>query len=245
MKSRYYSNRGDHLYRAYALRSKKKKSMASRLPKFLAKILFAALALFLVLFGTGYFLKHSSAFAVKNVKIVVANEKAAIDPSVLSKFAGMNLNAIDNREIEKVFDNRESEYGVRAVKKELPSTLKVVLYRRYPLFLVNGERVINNDFSVYSATKRCVNYLPIYSDCQGISSMFEIPGLPTIHRDLIRYREIIKSVEMGGSNIYVRLKNGKTVVISAGQSLPDLKRASESEYRVLDFRFSNAIYVKK
>ncbi|MGE3063192.1 MAG: hypothetical protein AB7T10_06110 [bacterium] len=245
MKSKYYSNKGDYLYRAHSLKSKKKKKIIHLIPRIAAKILFFGLLISLLIFGTGYFLTHSSAFAVKKVKIVVVNEKTAMDASLLSAFEGKNLNKIKVREIESHFDNSNSEYGVRSVKRELPSTLKVVLYRRYPMFLVNGEQVINNDLTVYKATEKCVNYIPIYTDRREIKSMFDIPGLPTIHKQLVKNKESVKSVEFGGSNIYVKLKNGKTVVLSAGQALPDLRQVTESEYRVLDFRFKNAIYVKK
>ncbi|MDD3804479.1 MAG: hypothetical protein PHW02_08885, partial [bacterium] len=165
--------------------------------------------------------------------------------SMFSSFAGKNLNKIKNEEISKIFDNKNSEYGVRAVKKILPSTLKIVLYRRQPMFLVNSSRVINNDLTVYTATEKCVNYLSVFTPEENIASIFDISGLPTIYKQLMKHRDDIKYVEFSGSNIFVKLKKGKTVIISPGQSLPDLKKAAESEYRVLDFRFKNAIYVKK
>ena len=242
---RYYANKGDHLYRSHALKSKKTKSALYRLPRFFMKIFLVLLILCLAVFGTGYFFKTSSAFNIRSVKIIVANEKTTLDSSVLNSFIGKNLNALSGKEVEKVFDNKNSEYGVRSVQGQLPSTLKVVLYRRFPIFLVNGEWVVNNDLSVFRYTEKCVNYIPLKAEISALKSIFDIPGLPTIHKSLLRERDLIKSMAFEGPNIYIRLKNQKLVVLSAGQTLPSLKRVSESDYRVLDFRFENAIYVKK
>ncbi|MDD3803374.1 MAG: hypothetical protein PHW02_03175, partial [bacterium] len=79
MKSKYSSNRGDYLYRAYALKSKKKKKAFGNLPKVIVTVFFFVLAGFLFVFGGGYFLSHSPLFSVKKVAVSVANEKTIPD----------------------------------------------------------------------------------------------------------------------------------------------------------------------
>jgi hypothetical protein len=105
--------------------------------------------------------------------------------------------------------------------------------------------VVNNDLSIFPYTEKCVNYIPLTVNESELKSIFDIPGLPTIHKQIIKERDLIRSMAFEGSNIYLRMKNGKLIVISAGQSLPSLKDASASDFKVLDFRFNNAIYVKK
>ena len=245
MKLKSYSNKGDHLYRNYIMKSKKKKSFISKLPYMAIRFFYLFIIIFLIVLGISYFFKTNSIFKVKNIKIVVANEKTSIDSNILRSFKGKNLNSLTYKDISEYYDNKNSEYGLRNIQRQLPSTLKVVLYRRLPIFLVNKEWVINNDLSVYHYTEKCVNYIPIKAEICDIKSIFDIPGLPTIHKNILKNRDIVKSMSFEGQNIYIRLKNQKLIVISAGQSLPSLKDAFKSDYKVLDFRFNNAIYVKK
>ncbi|HAV93021.1 TPA: hypothetical protein DCW38_07585 [candidate division WOR-3 bacterium] len=245
MKLRYYSNKGDRLYRHYTLQKKKKKNFMNKLPQATLRIMLLILIVSLSAFAINYFLKTGSMFAVKTIKIVVANEKSSVEQNSLDAFKGVNLNTLKKSDIAEFYNNKNSEYGVRSIQKILPSALKVILYRRFPIFLVNNEWVVNNDLSIFPYTEKCVNYIPLTVNESELKSIFDIPGLPTIHKQIIKERDLIRSMAFEGSNIYLRMKNGKLIVISAGQSLPSLKDASASDFKVLDFRFNNAIYVKK
>lgn len=246
MKLKYYYNQGEYLYRKNATAKKKQKNALQTILKITAGAAIVLIAVLFVLILTNKFLTGNKKFNIKYASAVVANEKIVIDKAVYSALLGKNIFKLNTDDVQKITDKNLPEYGVRTVSKRFPQSVKIVLYKRTPLFLVNNEFIINNDLSITKADfSNSANCTPVYYYNDRAASVFDIPGFATLLGDFLKYRNLIKKISITPDSYIVSLKSDKRIIVAKGQNLPNISKITETAYSTLDYRFKGFIFAKK
>ncbi|MEO0281948.1 MAG: hypothetical protein ABIN05_06350 [candidate division WOR-3 bacterium] len=243
---KYYSGRYDLLLRE---KENKKSKGIKRIKSFFVKVI-KLFILIMLISGIIVFLSNKfinmKTFRVKYIDIKVVNEKISLDSKPFKNIVGENIFKIKSEKIKEIVDRNYSDFKVKNIKKSFPSKLEIIVYRKIPLLLLEDNLVIYQDMEVGTNSKySAANYIFVETDEKNIRSVFDVPGLPTIFPDLIREKDNIKKIGFIDRGIKIYTKNNKSLIINKGDRIPKLKEFENIEYKTIDLRFKNGIYVKK
>ncbi|MEO0234250.1 MAG: hypothetical protein ABIN39_03920 [candidate division WOR-3 bacterium] len=243
---KYYSGRYDLLLRE---KENKKSKGIKRIKSFFVKVI-KLFILIMLISGIIVFLSNKfinmKTFRVKYIEIKVVNEKIYLDSKPFKNIVGENIFKIKSEKIKEIVDRNYSDFKVKNIKKSFPSKLEIIVYRKIPLLLLEDNLVIYQDMEVGTNSKySAANYIFVETDEKNIRSVFDVPGLPTIFPDLIREKDNIKKIGFIDRGIKIYTKNNKSLIINKGDRIPKLKEFENIEYKTIDLRFKNGIYVKK
>ncbi|MEO0237802.1 MAG: hypothetical protein ABIN35_06170 [candidate division WOR-3 bacterium] len=243
---KYYSGRYDLLLRE---KENKKSKGIKRIKSFFVKVI-KLFILIMLISGIIVFLSNKfinmKTFRVKYIEIKVVNEKIYLDSKPFKNIVGENIFKIKSEKIKEIVDRNYSDFKVKNIKKSFPSKLEIIVYRKIPLLLLEDNLVIYQDMEVGTNNKySAANYIFVETDEKNIRSVFDVPGLPTIFPDLIREKDNIKKIGFIDRGIKIYTKNNKSLIINKGDRIPKLKEFENIEYKTIDLRFKNGIYVKK
>ncbi|MEO0288671.1 MAG: hypothetical protein ABIN00_03455 [candidate division WOR-3 bacterium] len=243
---KYYNGRYDLLLRE---KEKKKSKGIKKIKSFFVKTL-KLLVLIMLSAATLVFLSNKfinmKIFRVKDIEIKVVNEKIYIDDKPFKNLVGENIFKIEGEKIKEIVDRNYSDFKLKNIKKSFPSKLEIIVYRKIPLLLVEDNIVVYQDMEVGISNKySAANYIFVETFEKNIRSVYDIPGLPTIFPDIIREKDNIKKICFTDRGIKVYTRSNKSLIINKGDRIPKLKDFENIEYRTIDLRFKNGIYVKK
>ncbi len=243
---RYYNGRYDLLLREKENKKKKGKKKLKQLALKIFKLfILFSIAGFIIFFLSNKFI-NMKIFKIKNVKIKVLNEKIELDNKIFKDFIGENIFKVKSEKIGELLNKNYDDYKIKNIKKSLPSKLEVIVYRKVPLLLLDDNIVIFQDMEIGKSGKYSIaNYVFCETETKNIKSVYDISGLPTIFKDIIRERNNIKKISFDYEGIKIHTKKNKVVVIAKGERIPKLEQFEELDYRIFDLRFKNGIYVKK
>lgn len=243
---KYYNGRYDLLLRE---KENNKNKGKKRIKRFFLKIT-KIFILIIIIISTVVFLSNKfidmKIFKIKDIEIKVVNEKIYLDNKHLKSLLGENIFKIKSENIKEIFDGNYNDFKIKNIKKNFPSKLEVIVYRKIPLLLLEENFVIYQDMEIVKSNKySAANYIFVETDDKDIKSVYDIPGLPTIFFDLMREKDKIKKLCFTDNGIKIYTKSNKILFINKGDRLPKLKEFENIDYRIIDLRFKNGIYVKK
>lgn len=241
---KYYNGRYDLL-----LREKEKKKGKKKVKQFVLKIfkllIILSIAGFIIFFISNKLI-NMKIFEIKNVEIKVLNEKIELDNKIFKGFIGENIFKVKTERIRDLLEKNYDDFKIKDIKKSFPSKLEVMVYRKVPVLLIDDNLVIFQDMEIGRNGKYSpANYVSCETKTKNVKSIYDISGLPTIFKDIVREKENIKKIFFDHDVIKIHTKKNKIVVLAKGERIPKLDDFEEMDYRIFDLRFKNGIYVKK
>lgn len=240
---RYTEDRTAVFYR----KSKRDKKKAGKLKKRIiigsVKVFTVALALFLLVFFGYRTLVSKGFFNVKTVSVIVVNEPAGTVFDRFNEFKGSMIFNIRPAQIKEILSGHYPEYGLRDMTKNYPSSLRIVLYKRMPVIILNDEYAVNNDLTINRA-KNTAECVPMKTDIEFTNSGFSIPGLATLMDFIVRNRDDIREIRNKENLFRVIMKDGRNFLLHAGETIVLKKDNNHSDFAYMDIRFNKIILVK-
>ena len=231
------------LHRRIRKDKKAKKRIRSYISKITVRIVLS-LILFTALYITLITIKNKSdVFIVKNVKTIVYNDKNIVPSNDFSFLKGENIFDIGESFIDSIVHVSYSDYGLKALIKNYPSEIIIIIYKKIPVISINNKFTVYQDFSIKKVNMN-TNIITMNSDISSIQTGFDIPGFATLFHSLIKYKKNIKSICFSKNLYTIYTKDNRRIIIRAGNTLSDIDRIPE-EYMKIDLRFNNLVLVKK
>lgn len=243
---KYYNGRYDLLRREKENKKNKGKKRIKRLFLKFVKLFILGFFMISMIFVLSNKFINMKIFRLKSIEIKVINEKIALDSKPFKTLLGENIFKIESKKIYDILDRNYGDFKIKDIKKSFPSKLEIIVYRKIPLLLLDNNLVIYQDMEIGTNNKySTANYISVETGKTTIKSIYDIPGLPTIFHDIIKDKDNIKKICFTDNGIKVYTKNNKFLIINKGDRIPNLKEFENLEYRTIDLRFKNGIYVKK
>lgn len=225
---------------------RKKKKKRSNIRKRVKKIISVSIVIISVLSIAGIsgllFIRNSPVFNVKNVITFVSNDPDIVAPDMFSHLKGNNIFSVSNASIDSIIRDKSIHYGLQAVIREYPADIKVVLYKRIPIISINREYTVYQDFSMKHIACNA-NVIDMSIDIGSIESPYDIPGFASIFASLIRQHDRVESIKFRNGIYTIHTDNSISIIMKAGNELPEIDKLPD-QYRYVDIRFRNSIYVK-
>ena len=239
----YNSNHTEILYRQQRHSKKSKKKMRKKLNEvFIRFCVISAITVFIVISAV-IFVRSSSMFKVSNVTVVISNNPDIVPFNIFDCFLGTHILSVKERVIDSIIAAEYSHYGLRSVIREYPSNIKIILYKKIPVISVNDKYTVYQDFSM-KPIKSDANIIHMYTDNNNYKTAFDIPGFATIFNSLINQKSSIKKINFKKNKYTVYTYNGITIILKPGNILPPIDQL-EGDFKYVDVRFRNSIFVKK
>lgn len=203
-----------------------------------------SLILFTALYITLITIKNKSdIFIIKNVKTIVYNDKNIVPSNDFSFLKGENIFSISESFIDSIVHTSYANYGLKALIKQYPSEIKIIIYKKIPVISINNKFTVYQDFSVKKVNLNA-NVITMNSDISNIQTGFDIPGFATLFNSLIMHKENIKNIRFSKNLYTIYTKDNRRIIIRPGNKLSDIDRIPK-EYMKIDLRFNNLVLVKK
>ncbi|MFO8061756.1 MAG: hypothetical protein R6U31_02390 [bacterium] len=237
-----YSNNTEILFRKKKKSKKRMTRVKNSVRVLTMRLLLACFILFILYTGARIFIAKTDFFNIKSISVVCLNSKDELSLKPFMLLRDSLILDIDRNSAEGIVREHFPGYGIRAVNKRYPSSVTFVLYKKIPVICINGRYSVNQDGSV--SVKRNTDIIRMNADIDGMESIFDIPGFPTIFSDIIRQSKYIENIKYSKREFTIETKDNKHFTIVSGNSLGNLKELGNAPYSAFDMRINEMTLVK-